>query len=138
VIAWVVTAWISLTSAVIALHVWSSTVLAAAGWVAGVATCCWAAVEGWEAFCTAFCRWPESRPGAILLVVAAGLFAVFFVRFHPEIWLTGLRFSGVGALILALVATVWIALPVIVVLLHFLHRRFASVWDGSTRHETIV
>ncbi len=36
VVAWVATAWISLTSAVLSLHVWSSTLLAAAGWVVGV------------------------------------------------------------------------------------------------------
>ena len=137
-VAWVATAWISLTSAVVALHVWTTTFVALAGWIVGVAACCWAAVEGWEAFCTAFSRWPESRPGALLLVVVGALFAVLFVRYHPAIWLTDFRVTGVGALILALVATVWIALPIIVVLLHYLHRHFASVWDRPTSREKTV
>lgn len=137
-VAWVATAWISLTFVVVTLHAWSTTLLAAAGWAVGVTACCWAAVEGWEAFCSAFCRWPESRPGAWLLVVAAALFGVLFVGYHPEIWLTDFRVTGAAAVILSLVATVWIALPIIVVLLHYLHRRFASVWDGSAPGEKIV
>lgn len=137
-VAWVATAWISLTSAVMALHAWTTTLLALAGWAVGLAVCCWAAAEGWKAFLAAFSRWPESRPGALLLVLAGVAFAVVFVRYRPEIWMTDLRVTGIGALILALVATVWIALPVIVVLLHYLHRRFASVWDGPTSGEKTV
>ncbi len=71
-------------------------------------------------------------------MVAAALFAVVFVRYHPEFWLTEFRVTGLGSLILALVATLWIALPVIVVVLHYLHRHFASVWDGTTSSETIL
>lgn len=137
-VAWVATAWISLTSVAAVLHVWSTTALAVAGWAAGAAACSWAAVEGWEAFCDAFCRWPESRPGALLLLAAAAVFAVLVVGFHPELWMTGFRVTGVGAMLLTLVATVWIALPIIVVLLHYLHRWFAAAWDGPASHEKIV
>jgi hypothetical protein len=138
VVAWVAAAWISLTPAVVTLHVWSTTVVTLIGWLVGTAACCWAAVEGWEAFCSAFARWPESRPGALLLVGAAAVLAALFVHNRPGIWGTDLRVTGIGALILALVSTIWIALPIIVVLLRYLHRRFASVWDGPAASEKIV
>ena len=64
--------------------------------------------------------------------------AVLFVHYRPGIWGTDLRVTGIGALILALVSTIWIALPIIVVLLHYLHRRSASVEDGPAATKKIV
>lgn len=138
VVAWVATAWISLTSAVLTLRTGATVALVVTGWAVGTAVCCWAALEGWRSFRCAFSRWPESRPGALLLVGVAVAFAMLFVGYHPEIWGTDVRVSGIGAVILALAATLWIALPIIVVLLHYLHRRFASMWDGPTATDRIV
>lgn len=138
VIAWVATAWISLTAAVLALQTWSGAALAATGWVVGTTACCWALMEGWQAFRCACSRWPESRPGIVLLAAIGAIVLAVFLTFHPELWVTDVRVTGIGALILALVFTLWIALPVLVVLLHYLHRRFSSVWDGPKSTEHIV
>jgi hypothetical protein len=47
--AWVVTAWISLTSAVLTLHGAATLAVTAVGWVIGLIVCMWAAWEGWLA-----------------------------------------------------------------------------------------
>lgn len=138
VVAWVAAAWISLTFAALAIRTPSTILLVSVGWLVGAAVCYWAAVEGVRAFRCAFSRWPESRPGTLLLAGAGAIFATVFVGYQPQIWWTDVRVTGIGAVILALVATVWIALPVIVLLLHYLHRRFASVWDGPTAGDRIV
>lgn len=128
-VAWVAAAWISLTSAVLTLQVWRTIFVAALGWIAGAAICCWAAVEGWHALERAFARWPESRPGALLISGALAILALTFVLYRPPLGHSGLHFTGFGALLLAFVATLWIATPVVVVLLHFIHKWFAPVWD---------
>jgi len=138
VVAWVAAAWVSLTSAALILHTFRTAALTLIGWVVGAAVCCWAAVEGWEALCTAVSRWPERRAGVVLLIGAAVGMAVLFNHHRPGVWGTDLRVTGIGALILALVSTIWLALPIIVVLLRYLHRRFASVWDGPAPSEKIV
>jgi len=138
VVAWVATAWISLTPAVLTMRAWSTTLVTGAGWIVGVAVCCWAAVEGWEALCSAVARWPERRLGMLLLIGAAVALSVVFVRFRPGVWGTGLRLTGIGAVILALVSTLWVTLPIIVVLLHYLHRRSTSVGDGPAATKKIV
>ncbi len=129
VVAWVAAAWISLTSAVLSLGGASTILVTSLGWLAGVALCCWAAVEGWYAIERAFTRWPESRPGALLISGALAILALTFVTHRPPIGHTELRLTGFGAVVLALVATIWIATPVVIVLLHYLHKWFAPVWD---------
>ncbi len=120
-VAWVVAAWISLTSSILvgrAGPVWPAIV----AWVGGLVICAWAVLEGSKALGNAFRRWPEGRTGAIVLSIALGVLVVVFHRFRPEIWFTHVRVTGAGAIALAFVATVWIAAPVVIVALHFLHR----------------
>jgi hypothetical protein len=128
-VAWVAAAWISLTSAVLTLHAWRTAVVTGLGWIAGTAVCCWAAVEGWHALERAFARWPESRPGTLLLSGALAILALALVVYRPPLGSSQLHLTGFGALLLAFVATLWIATPVVVVLLHFVHKWFAPVWD---------
>jgi len=131
--AWVAAAWISLTSAVLTLGRPTTTIVTSLGWLVGIAVCCWAAIEGWHGFERAFTRWPESRPGALLISGALAVLALTFVMHRPPIGHTELRLTGFGAVILAFVATIWIATPVVIVLLHYLHKWFAPVWDHGGR-----
>ncbi len=55
-VAWVTTAWISLTSAVLTMHAATTLFVAAVGWVVGLWVCMWAAWEGWLALRAAFHR----------------------------------------------------------------------------------
>lgn len=128
-VAWVATAWISLTSAVLTLHAWSTAVVTSLGWIAGIAVCCWAAIEGWHALERAFARWPESRPGALLISGTLAILALTFVLYRPSFGPGQFRLTSWGALLLAFMATLWIATPVVIVALHFVHKWLAPAWD---------
>jgi hypothetical protein len=119
--AWVVTAGISLTAALV--HEWRFTwgFLSLGGWVFGLTLCLWAGVEGWQAVRRAYDRWPEGRLAtaltmAILLVASLGL-----VRIRPEIWGTDLRLNGFGSVILASALTLWVAFPLVCAVLRVVH-----------------
>lgn len=130
-VAWVATAWISLTSAVLTLHALPTSIVTALGWALGLTICAWAVFEGWRASRNAFARWTESRPGALLVTGVGVVFAVWFVSYRPELWGTDIRVGGLGAILLAVAVTVWVAAPILVVGLHWVHRRFASTWDAA-------
>lgn len=106
--------WISLTAAVATGP--NSRLIPTLGislaWIYGIAICGWAAWEGVQGLRAAYARWPYSRSISILVSVAfAALLTSFFVL-RPEIWFTDLRVNGIGAILLAFGAAVWIALPV--------------------------
>jgi len=67
-------------------------------------------------------RWPDLRIASIVISVVFAVLATVFVTSHPQIWWTDVRVTGAGALILALGATIWIALPVVVAGLSLMHR----------------
>lgn len=122
VLSWVVSTWITLVSALSSSPTAFRIAGVVAGWLAGAAICGWAAVEGVGAVRRVYTRWPEYRMGTL---ITAGLFlvlAVLFVAERPEIWFTDVRVTGMGAVILALGATVWIGLPTIVLVLRVVTR----------------
>jgi hypothetical protein len=101
----------------------------AAAWVAGL----WVSMTGMAASEAAPPLIATIVGGWLILAVAAGwALVIVFLWQRPEIWFTDLRVSAVGAIILAFGATVWIALPVLVLALHFLHQWSAEspVWEG--------
>ena len=124
-IAFLVATWISMSGMALSLDELNVQVGSAVGWAAGIALCAWAALDGWRAFRGAYERWNESATGTILLSVIFALLAYAFTRTNPEIWGTNVRVVGVGAVLLAFGATIWIALPVVAVALHLLRR-----WRG--------
>lgn len=121
-VGWVAALWISMTSVALALGRIGMIATAVAGWVACMVACSWALLEAKDGLTHAMRRWPERRPGGPLVVATFSALVVMFVWFRPEIWFTDLRVSVVGALILAVGATVWIVLPVTVLVLHLLHK----------------
>lgn len=120
-LAWFVALHLALT-----IPFWSRGIFAMGGvsisWVLGAGLCLWAAWEGWHALRRAFSRWPERRLGSVILAVVLAVLMVRFVFGRPAIWGTEVQVKGVGAVILALGATVWIALPVVLAVLHGGHR----------------
>lgn len=119
--AWIVTAGISLSAALMKEWHLSWAVLSLGGWLLGLAVCGWAAREGWSALRRAYARWPESRAGSVLTAIILVVACVASVRIRPEIWGTDLRLNGVGAVILALAVTFWIGFPVVWVALRLFH-----------------
>jgi hypothetical protein len=121
---WVVALWISLTAAV--LRSSQSGVPMVVGlffaWLVGLAICAWALWEGIQGVVAAFRRWPDFRMASVVISVVFAVLATLFLTSPPEIWWTDFRVTGVGAVILAFGASVWIALPVVIAGLRLLHR----------------
>lgn len=134
---WVAALWISMTSLAVALARPAMVTMVAVGWLACLAACIWALAEARAGLRNAVERWPERRPGVPLVVMTFAILVVAFLWLRPEIWFTDLRVSAVGALVLAAGATIWIALPIEVFVLHLLHRwrSDSPVWEASHPHQ---
>jgi len=121
--AWVVTAGMSLTAALLAEIQWATLLLCVGAWCFGVAFCVWAGIEGVRALQRALGRWPERRLGSMItgaiLVVVSGL----FVSHPPQLAGTSVRVTGLGAFALAAAVTLWVALPVVVLVLRLASAR---------------
>lgn len=120
---WVVTAGMSLTAALLDEFRWSTLFLCVGAWCFGVACCVWAGVEGVRALQRALGRWPERRLGSVItgsiLVLVSGL----FVTHPPQLAGTSVRLTGLGAFALAAAITLWVALPLVVLVLRLASAR---------------
>ena len=134
--AWIVTAGISLSAALV--KEWSlwMAMLALLGWLFGLALCAWAAREGWRALCRAYARWPESKAGSVATAVILVVACVASLRTEPELWGTGLKLNGVGAVILALALTLWVGFPLVWVTLRVVHDHLLPPHVGGGEAET--
>ncbi|HSM07209.1 MAG TPA: hypothetical protein VK858_21455 [Longimicrobiales bacterium] len=133
VVAWGAALWISMTATSMASGRTTLMAATAVGWLVLLASLAWAAAEGAAGLRCAMVRWPERRPGVPLVLLVFVTLLIAFVLWQPELWFTDLRVSPLGAAFLALGATVWIALPLVVFVLHFLHQWHSgsSIWDGN-------
>lgn len=120
-----VTAAITLTGTLMTRIRVSWLLVAASGWVVGIALCSWAAWEGWNAVRAAVDRWPEGRTGLLgsaILTLSFAATTLLFVHIRPSIVGTGLRVNALGAVGLAVITTFWVALPTMWAALHFVHQ----------------
>ncbi|MDT8340955.1 MAG: hypothetical protein RQ751_05535 [Longimicrobiales bacterium] len=133
IVAWIAALWVSMTSIALELRRPSMLFCVALGWMVVVASGAWALAEARRGIGHAMERWPERRPGGFLVAVTFVVLPAAFVWRRPEIWFTDLRVSAVGAVILAMGATIWLAVPVLILVLHFLHhwRAESPIWEGS-------
>ena len=121
-VVWVTTLWTAMTPVALTTGRLSVLLGAAVGWLFGLGALLWAAAEGRSALLQALRRWPEHRPGSVVVSLTFVILLVSFVIARPEIWCTDLAVSGFGAVLLAMGATFWIVIPAVVFLLHFLHQ----------------
>ncbi|UCC26952.1 MAG: hypothetical protein JSU98_07550 [Gemmatimonadales bacterium] len=130
--AWVAGLWVSMTGMAASEAAPPLIATIVGGWLILAVAAGWALAEAAEGLRYAMQRWPERRPGRVLVLLTFATLLIVFLWQRPEIWFTDLRVSAVGAIILAFGATVWIALPVLVLALHFLHQWSAEspVWEG--------
>jgi hypothetical protein len=92
-----------------------------------------ATLMGWHALEHAYARWPDNRLGTLLvtgafLVISAALLAV-----RPALPGTSARITVTGAVIIAALATLWLAAPVVIVVLRLTHHRRAADTGRSSR-----
>ncbi len=97
--------------------------LLAASVVVSLGIAVWATVLGWRALENAYARWPDHRLGTGLVLGAFAVLMIALLAVRPAIPGTGLPVSPLGAILVAALATLWIALPVIIITLPFTHRR---------------
>lgn len=116
---------VSIATAPAAWHAGRTTV-----WLGGVvaglialAVCVWASTLGVRALGNALQRWPDRKPGVLIAAVCFAALAAAFQLQRPEIWGTDVRVTSLGAVLLALGVTIWIAVPLEVLALWILHRR---------------
>lgn len=121
-VAWALTGWIAMTTVALYVDRPLPLVGAGVGWVAGAATLVVAAVMGWKALRRAFARWPDRLPGTVLVAASFAALLVSFLVARPEIWGTHFRVTEVGAVLLALGATIWVVGPLVTVALRILRR----------------
>ena len=125
VIAWLVALWVALSAGAVALGDFFLLMGVTVGWLAAGLICAWATLEGWRALRNALRRWPQYRLGTVVLLAILVVLIPTFLSERPEIWFTDVRVTGIGAVGLALGATIWIASPVVIVGLHLAHRGWA-------------
>jgi hypothetical protein len=112
-LGWLVTVWIAMTMVARYLDRALPLVGVAAGWALGLAVVALAAVKGLEAIGNAYARWPEKRAGTLLVAGSFAALLVLFLAERPEIWFLRLRFTEVGAVLLAAFLSVWVAGPLV-------------------------
>lgn len=119
---WLVAGWIGMTS--VALYAGKAAPIIGCGvaWLAGLALVSAAGAGGWRALRSAYEGWSNARIGTVLVAALFGGLLAAFLSEQPEIWGLQLRVTPVGAVLLALAATVWLAGPLVTVSLGLLDR----------------
>lgn len=87
----------------------------------------WASTLGWRAFEIAFARWPERRLGALLVSGTFLLLLIVFLAIRPALPGRQAELSTFGSVLLAVLATLWVTAPAVVVMLG---------WRRSLRHSS--
>lgn len=129
-VAAVLAGWIALGTATTNVPGLGPRAAALAAAVLGSLVLAWAVLEGLKALRNALDRWPQARLGTAILSVTLAFLVVLFHRIRPEIWFTDLRVTGLGAVVLAFAATLWIAAPVVIFLLGFLPAKVKERREG--------
>lgn len=136
-VSWLVAGWIGMTS--VALYAGKTAAIVGTGvaWLVGLTLVALAGEAGWKALRNAYRGWSNARVAT--LIVAAlfgGLLAVFLAE-QPHLWGLRLRVTPVGAVLMAVAATLWLAGPMVTVSLGLLDRlptpRPAKAFGGKGR-----
>jgi hypothetical protein len=120
--AWIVTMWVALSMPAVYTGRVGALVGVGLGWVAATTVVALAAVAGWRLLRNAYARWPERNLGTVLVGGTFMSLLMLFLMNRPEIWGLSLRVTETGAVLLAGVATLWIAGPVITLALRLIQR----------------
>jgi hypothetical protein len=97
----------------------------------------WASTVGWRTLETALHRWPDHRLGGWLVLGSFAVLLVVFLALEPTLPGTELRLNRAGWVVLAGLATLWVAAPAIILALRLTHlgedrRVGTAAADGPT------
>jgi hypothetical protein len=117
------TQWLLMSSVLIrAGRAWAwLPLLAGVAVAAGIGTL--ATVLGWRSFERAYLEWPQHRLGARLLAGSFTLLCLSFLALQPAVPGTGVQLPAIGWIMVAALATIWLAAPAVIIAL-----RFDSAW----------
>jgi hypothetical protein len=138
----VVSGWIAMT--VVSLYTGNLVALGLTGaaWLAGAVIVMFAGAHGVEGLRNAYARWPERKMGTALVASSFAALLVTFLADRPVLWGIEMRVTEVGAVLLAALATIWLAGPVVTVALRAVQRiprlREAMLAGNSGRFLTSV
>lgn len=119
---WVATGWIAMTIMALYTKTVTAYVGMVIGWTAGLAGVAVAAVLGWKALKQAYARWSDAPLGTTLVAASFAALLVSFLAARPTIWGLDLRVTEVGAVVSALLISLWIVGPTVTLALAILHR----------------
>ena len=121
-VSWLIAGWIGMTS--VALYAGRTAAIVGCGvaWLVGIGLVALAGELGWSALRNAYRGWSNARVATLIVVALFGGLLAAFLAEQPRIWGLELRFTPVGAVLLALAATLWLAGPMVTVSLGLLDR----------------
>lgn len=134
-VSWLIAGWIGMTS--VALYAGKTAPLIGAGiaWLVGLGLVALAGEHGYKALRNAYSGWSNARVATLIVAALLGGLLAVFLADQPRIWGLELRFTPVGAVLLALAATLWLAGPMVTVSLGLLDRlptpRPATAFGGK-------
>jgi len=140
-VGWAISGWIAMTVVALYTHEIAAIVGATIAWLLGLGVLALAGKVTVRAARNAYARWEERRAGTVLVAATFGALLVIFLAEHPTIWGTPFRVTEVGAVLLALEVSIWIAGPIITLGLALLRRlpiRLAGVEVAVTRPGTLA
>jgi uncharacterized membrane protein YfbV (UPF0208 family) len=121
-LGFIVNGWIAMTMVVLYQAKVVGYVFAAFGWLAGLALVVAAVSYGWRALRNAYAAWEHAAVGTVLASASFAALMIVFLAERPMLWGMPFRVTEVGAVLLALFATLWIALPAVTTALNLLSR----------------
>jgi hypothetical protein len=90
-----------------------------AGIAAGLGIGALATIRGWRSLEIAYLEWPRHRLGAMLLAGSFTVLCLSFLVLQPAVPGTRVQLPAIGWIIVAALATIWVAAPAVILALRF-------------------
>ncbi len=129
-LAWLVAVWVAMTLVAYYTGHIAALVGVALGWVAAAVILSAWSVSALRALRNAFARWPERRVGTLLVGASLAALLVIFLADRPELWGLRLRVTEIGAVLLAVFLSLWVAGPLVTLSLK-LARQLPTKWQAA-------
>jgi hypothetical protein len=112
-VSWLIAGWIAMTSTALYAGKTGAIIGCGIAWLVGLALVAIAAENGYKALRNAYSGWSNARVGTLIVAALFGGLLAVFLADQPTIWGLELQFTPVGAVLLALAATLWLAGPMV-------------------------
>lgn len=121
-VSWLVCGWIAMTTVALYTGRIGGLVGCGVAWLVGAGLLVVAAEQGRSAVRGLYMSWSNARVATLLVAALYGGLLAVFVSERPQLWGLPVQVTGVGAVLLATAATLWLAGPVVAISLALLDR----------------